>query len=178
MIDFLTQIKQDLHLSGQIDALVADPESSWVWSVPKGGIVMGATAFEVTMEVRDGVSSVGAVHTADGLTFQVYKQPKLQEPPMTDTPQNTFEYKFDEGRLMEEFREYVNSTYGAHYSGKYQATDMIIDAGHGVGFCVGSIMKYARRLGKKKGYNQQDILKIMHYALILQHVLEEEGKTK
>ena len=178
MIDFLTQIRQDLHLSGQIDALVADPESSWVWTVPQGGLVKGARAFEVTMEVRDGVNSDGTIHTADGLTFQIYKQPQPKEPSMTDTPQDAFEYKFDEGRLMEEFREYVNSTYGAHYSGKYQATDMIIDAGHGVGFCVGSIMKYARRLGKKKGYNQQDILKIMHYALILQHVLEEEGKTK
>lgn len=177
-MDFLTQIKQDLHLSGQIDALVADPESYWVWNVPGAGLNMGSTAFEVTMEVRDGANSVGTVHTADGLTLQIYKQSRSKEPIMTDTPQNTFEYKFAEGRLMEEFREYVNSTYGAHYSGKYQATDMIIDAGHGVGFCVGSIIKYARRLGKKKGYNQQDILKIMHYALILQHVLEEEEKTK
>jgi hypothetical protein len=46
----------------------------------------------------------------------------------------------------------LTDTYGQHYaSGKYQATDMIIDAGYGEGFCIGNIMKYAMRYGKKNG---------------------------
>jgi len=47
-------------------------------------------------------------------------------------------YKFDEDEIIKDIQTYVDATYGLHYSnGKYQATDMIIDAGHGEGFCYG-----------------------------------------
>jgi hypothetical protein len=35
---------------------------------------------------------------------------------------------------------------------------------------VGNIMKYAQRYGKKNGFNRADILKIIHYAIILLYV--------
>ena len=76
-------------------------------------------------------------------------------------------YKYNEGELLKEFKEYVDATYGEHYSlNKYQATEFIIDAGHGDGFCIGNVMKYAQRYGKKDGYNRKDLLKVLHYALI------------
>lgn len=87
----------------------------------------------------------------------------------------TVDYKFNEGELLQEIKAYIDSTYQQHYSGKIQATDMIIDAGHGIGFCIGNIMKYAKRLGKKKGYNPDDVMKIIHYSIILQHVLTLEN---
>ena len=77
------------------------------------------------------------------------------------------EYKYNEGELLKEFKDYVDATYGEHYSlNKYQATEFIIDAGHGDGFCIGNVMKYAQRYGKKDGYNRKDLLKVLHYALI------------
>jgi len=76
-------------------------------------------------------------------------------------------YKYNEGELLQEFKEYVDATYGEHYSlNRYQATEFIIDAGHGDGFCIGNVMKYAQRYGKKDGYNRKDLLKVLHYALI------------
>ena len=75
-------------------------------------------------------------------------------------------YKYNEDVVLNEVKQYVDSTYTQHYSGKYQATDMIIDAGHGTGFCIGNIMKYAKRYGKKDGYNRKDLMKIIHYAII------------
>lgn len=75
-------------------------------------------------------------------------------------------YKYDEDVMLDQIRRYIDSTYTQHYSGKYQATDMIIDAGHGTGFCIGNIMKYAKRYGKKDGYNRKDLMKIIHYAII------------
>ena len=46
-------------------------------------------------------------------------------------------YKYNEGELIKEFQAYVDATYGEHYSlNKYQATEFIIDAGHGDGFCI------------------------------------------
>lgn len=84
-------------------------------------------------------------------------------------------YKYDEDQYLTEIHEYIDSTYSQHYSGKYQATDMIIDAGHGTGFCIGNIMKYAKRYGKKGGYNKKDLMKIIHYAIIQLHVHDEEN---
>jgi hypothetical protein len=85
-------------------------------------------------------------------------------------------YAFQEGRFLQELHAYIDSTYTAHYGdSKYQATDMIIDAGHGTGFNVGNIMKYAKRYGKKKGYNRADLLKIIHYAIMQLHVHEIEN---
>ena len=76
-------------------------------------------------------------------------------------------YKFKEDEIIRNIRTYVDRTYEQHYSnGKYQATDMILAAGHGEGFCIGNIMKYAMRYGKKHGNNPNDLLKIIHYAII------------
>ena len=77
-------------------------------------------------------------------------------------------YKFNEDNILQQIERYIDGTYDRHYAqGKYQATDMIIDAGHGQGFCMGNIMKYAMRCGKKDGSNkQEDLLKIIHYAII------------
>ena len=80
-------------------------------------------------------------------------------------------YKYDENDNILELLKYVNSTYEQHYSkNKFQATEFIIDGGHGEGFCIGNIMKYAQRYGNKNGYNSQDLLKVIHYALIMLHV--------
>jgi len=85
------------------------------------------------------------------------------------------DYKYDEDKNIKQIMDYIDSTYSQHYSGKYQATDMIIDAGHGAGFCVGNIMKYAKRYGKKDGYNRKDLMKIIHYAMIQLYVHELEN---
>ena len=80
-------------------------------------------------------------------------------------------YKYDENDNILELLKYVNSTYEQHYSkNKFQATEFIIDGGHGEGFCIGNIMKYAQRYGNKNGYNRQDLLKVIHYVLIMLHV--------
>ena len=83
-------------------------------------------------------------------------------------------YKFNEDKILKGIKEYVDSTYNKHYSnGRYQATDMIIDAGHGEGFCIGNIMKYAMRYGKKAS-KKSEILKIIHYGIIALHLIEKE----
>ena len=77
------------------------------------------------------------------------------------------DYKYNEGNILQELQNYIDETYGEHYStNKYQATEFIIDGGHGEGFCLGNVMKYAQRYGKKDGYNRKDLMKIIHYAII------------
>ena len=87
------------------------------------------------------------------------------------------DYKYNEGDLIAEIKDYIDGTYGEHYStNNYQATELIIDGGHGEGFCIGNIMKYAQRYGKKNGYNRKDLMKIIHYAIIAMynHDLQHE----
>ena len=85
-------------------------------------------------------------------------------------------YKFNERGLIIELKKYIDSTYDEHYaSDKYQATDVIIDSGHGEGFCMGNIMKYAKRYGNKEGKNRKDLLKILHYGIIMLNVHDTEN---
>lgn len=89
----------------------------------------------------------------------------------------TIEYKYNEGDLLRQVTDYVNATYGQHYSqNKYQATEFIIDGGHGVGFTVGNIMKYAQRYGHKGTPEdwRKDLMKVIHYAIIALHVHDKE----
>ena len=84
-------------------------------------------------------------------------------------------YKFDEDDLIAELKEYIVGTYEIHYSkNKFQSTEFIVDCGHGDGFCMGNIIKYAQRYGKKDGKNRKDLLKIMHYAIIALSILDNE----
>ena len=81
------------------------------------------------------------------------------------------EYRYNEGNLIQELKDYIDATYGEHYSkNKFQATEFIIDGGHGDGFCIGNIMKYAQRYGNKDGFNRKDLMKVLHYAIIQLHV--------
>ena len=52
--------------------------------------------------------------------------------------------------------------------------EFIVDCGHGDSFCLGNVIKYAQRYGKKDGKNRKDLLKIMHYAIIALSVLDDE----
>jgi|TARA_B100001939_G_scaffold328550_1_gene323977 hypothetical protein len=85
--------------------------------------------------------------------------------------QQKIQYKFNEGALVNELLTYINKTYDGHYSkNNFQSTEFIIDCGHGMGFAIGNVLKYAQRYGKKDGLNRADLLKILHYAVIALHV--------
>jgi len=84
-------------------------------------------------------------------------------------------YKYNEGETLDELLKYIDSTYDEHYSkNKFQATEFIIDGGHGEGFCIGNIMKYAQRYGKKGGKNRSDLLKVIHYGIIALYINDME----
>ena len=89
------------------------------------------------------------------------------------------DYKFNEYENLIALKEYVDSTYDQHYSkSKFQATEFIVDSGHGEGFCIGNILKYSQRYGKKEGKNRSDLLKVLHYALIALHVHDQENENE
>jgi len=79
------------------------------------------------------------------------------------------EFKYNEDKLVQELMEYIEDTYDQHYSrNKFQASEFIFDSGHGVGFTLGNIMKYAQRYGKKgmPSEARKDLMKILHYGIM------------
>jgi hypothetical protein len=88
------------------------------------------------------------------------------------------DYKFNEDKLIKEFSDYVKKTYDSHYaSEKFQATEFIIDGGHGTGFNIGNVLKYAQRYGKKGSREdaRKDLLKVIHYGFIQLYVHDTEN---
>ena len=86
------------------------------------------------------------------------------------------DYKFNESNLINEFKTYIDSTYDSHYSKEnFQATEFIIDGGHGTGFCIGNVLKYAQRYGKKGSHSdaRKDLMKVLHYALIQLYIHDQ-----
>ena len=89
------------------------------------------------------------------------------------------EYKYNEGESLKEIQSYIDATYDQHYSrNKFQATEFIIDAGHGTGFNIGNMMKYTQRYGRKGDPAEwrKDLLKVIHYAIMQLHVHDTEYK--
>ena len=77
--------------------------------------------------------------------------------------------KFSEDEILKEISEYVDKTYGAHYSvGSVQTLDLIESVGDAEAFCRSNILKYASRYDKK-GTARKDIMKIIHYGMLLLH---------
>ena len=108
-------------------------------------------------------------------TIFEYNLMKEREAAEAASSNTLVDYKYNEGELIQELTDYVNATYSEHYSkNQFQATEFIIDGGHGEGFTLGNVMKYAQRYGKKDGYNRKDLMKILHYALIALHVHDLE----
>ena len=90
----------------------------------------------------------------------------------------TIDYKFSEGALIQELQSYIDKTYDGHYSkNQFQSTEFISDCGHGIGFAIGNILKYAQRYGKKGTPEdaRRDLMKVLHYSIIALH---EHDKTK
>ena len=93
-------------------------------------------------------------------------------------PSNMF--KYDEDELLQELRDYITSTYNQHYSAgnsQIQTLDLIEACGDAEAFCRSNILKYASRYDKK-GTARRDIIKILHYALLLLHFSDKSATTE
>ena len=74
------------------------------------------------------------------------------------------------GKTLKEIGDYIKSTYGQHYSiGKdgFQVQDLFKTLKIGKDFCHANAIKYLCRYGKKNGHNRADLLKAVHYVILL-----------
>jgi len=88
--------------------------------------------------------------------------------------------KYSEEEIVKELLEYIRGTYRQHYSAgsdKIQTLDLIEACGDGEAFCRSNILKYASRYDKK-GTARRDILKILHYAVLLMHFNDKNANRE
>lgn len=84
-------------------------------------------------------------------------------------------WKYNEDQILKDVSEYVTSTYGSHYCGQnqeykdIQTIDLIAAKDLAPDFCQSNILKYGSRYGAKNGRNKSDLLKVIHYAMLLLH---------
>ena len=77
--------------------------------------------------------------------------------------------KYQEDKSIADLKSYVASTYQGHYTNEnsdVQTLDLIHSVGDAESFCRSNALKYLSRYDKK-GSAKNDILKAMHYCLLL-----------
>ena len=79
--------------------------------------------------------------------------------------------KYNEDNILNEVSEYISSTYDQHYVGtkNIQTIDVWDNLDMAEEMCLGTLLKYAMRFGKKGGKNKKDLLKLIHYAVLTYH---------
>ena len=96
------------------------------------------------------------------------------------TSNNPNRFKYSEERILKELTDYISSTYNQHYSAgddAVQTLDLIEACGDGESFCRSNILKYASRYDKK-GTARRDIMKILHYAVLLMHFNDKNAQRE
>lgn len=87
-------------------------------------------------------------------------------------------FKYDEDRFLEEAKRYIASTYGEHYVGEDKERTQVVDLWESLGSLDttsrDTAIKYLSRYGKKKGHNKVDLMKAIHYTILLWYATEDK----
>ena len=88
--------------------------------------------------------------------------------------------KYKEDESIKALQNYISTTYGGHYTSDnndVQTLDLIESVGDAESFCRSNAIKYLSRYDKK-GQAKRDILKALHYTLLLYHFSGQLNETQ
>ena len=153
----------------QVDNMVGAAETL---NIDTSGYGQDVVTFGEVPDWGDDTSITGnPLASPDTITFADAHDPK-------PTPDLSFKsQKYQEDKGIADLKDYVSSTYRGHYTNKNsdtQTLDLIHSVGDAESFCRSNALKYLSRYDKK-GSAKQDILKAMHYCLLLYYF---SGNTK
>ena len=122
-----------------------------------------------SIDCSDGITITGA---PDGVTTGTVN---IQTPGI----QRDCNRKYKEDESIKALQDYISTTYGGHYTSKennVQTLDLIESVGDAESFCRSNAIKYLSRYDKK-GQAKRDILKALHYTLLLYHFSGQLNET-
>ena len=99
----------------------------------------------------------------------------MTKTPVTMTENKNHLWKYNEDKILKDVEDYVTTTYHGHYCGDsdgyadIQTIDLMAAKKLAAGFCQANILKYGSRYGDKDGRNKRDLMKVIHYAMLLLH---------
>jgi len=156
-----------------------DPKNypPYVYESPDGGeTVTRRRAGSLDKEVIQGdfYTSSEVKNAKSEKEFNDFMNSKKPEPNLKYNPR-----KYEEDKTIEAVKDYVASTYNGHYTSEQnntQTLDLIQSVGDAESFCRSNAIKYLARYDKK-GQAKQDILKAMHYCLLLYYFSGQTNET-
>lgn len=85
-------------------------------------------------------------------------------------------YRYNEDKILSELIDYVSKTYDQHYVVKpgSQVIDIWEASGSLETTARDTAIKYLMRYGKKDGKNKKDLLKAIHYIILMLYVHGKE----
>ena len=146
-----------------------------------------------TSESDDFITIAGGENTVydfSGVDFTVppYEEPVVSsvnfdhitfiDPPAPGIESNN-PRKYKEDESIKALQDYISTTYGGHYTSdnnNVQTLDLIESVGDAESFCRSNAIKYLSRYDKK-GQAKRDILKALHYSLLLYHFSGQLNET-
>ena len=139
------------EMAGTFDLHMPENNDPWIYESPDGG--------ETVTRRKTG-----------SLDKEVIKTSSIKDP-------SNRKYKEDES--IKSLQDYISTTYGGHYTSKennVQTLDLIESVGDAESFCRSNAIKYLSRYDKK-GQAKRDILKALHYSLLLYHFSGQLNET-
>ena len=103
----------------------------------------------------------------------------LIDKPVSSGIEDNSTRKYKEDESIEALKNYISTTYGGHYTSdnnNVQTLDLIESVGDAESFCRSNAIKYLSRYDKK-GQAKRDILKALHYSLLLYHFSGQLNET-
>jgi hypothetical protein len=100
---------------------------------------------------------------------------EIKKTPVSMTEPTNHLWKYNEDKILKDVQDYVTGTYKSHYCGEedeysdIQTIDLMAAKRLAANFCQANILKYGSRYGQKDGRNKIDLLKVIHYAMLLLH---------
>jgi hypothetical protein len=121
----------------------------------------------------NGMDTISLSSLTDSFSYDYLRidEPAFKFTMPEDTNKNGF-WKYEEDKTLREVEEYLSSTYHSHYTSeqsKTQTLDLIESIGDAEAFTRSNAIKYLSRFGKKNGKSKMDILKAIHYCILLYH---------
>ena len=116
------------------------------------------------------------IDTSNFITANIGNE--VETPTLGIEDNNPRKYKEDEA--IKDLQDYISTTYGGHYTSKennVQTLDLIESVGDAESFCRSNAIKYLSRYDKK-GQAKRDILKALHYSLLLYHFSGQLNETQ
>ena len=98
------------------------------------------------------------------------KTQKLEGPHYFVKYNESPKYKYAEDQIISDFHAYIDKTYGQHYMTEEQnieCFDVWLALGDSMPTFRNTAIKYLWRYGKKNGSNKDDLMKVLHYTLMM-----------